>query len=178
MTFRIISDMLHRGEPRGYLYELVDEYMQRQSKALRPALLIATCCALGGKAPDALPSAAAVELLHTSFLIHDDIEDGSRKRRGGPTLHAQHGVPLALNAGDGLVALTAQILARNRAIGAAGASAAIREFNVALRHTTEGQTLELGWRRDNRLDVSVSEYLEMILKKSSWYTTILPCRVG
>jgi geranylgeranyl diphosphate synthase type II len=178
MTLAAISELLQRGAPRSYLYDLVHEYACRQSKALRPGLLIATCCALGGTAADALPSAAALELLHTSFLIHDDIEDGSSIRRGGPTMHAQHGVPLPLNAGDALVAQTAEMLAENQAMGAAAAWAAITEFNTALRHTTEGQALELGWRRDNRLDVRVDEYLEMILKKSSWYTVILPCRVG
>ncbi|MEI2655390.1 MAG: polyprenyl synthetase family protein [Microthrixaceae bacterium] len=44
----------------------------------------------------------AIELLHNTFLIHDDIADGSLRRRGGPTLHEEVGVGLALNAGDAL----------------------------------------------------------------------------
>ncbi len=44
--------------------------------------------------------AAAVELFHNALLIHDDIEDESDVRRGRPTLHADHGVALAINAGE------------------------------------------------------------------------------
>ena len=46
-----------------------------------------------------------MELLHNAFLIHDDLQDGSERRRGHPTLHALHGMPLAVNAGDALATL-------------------------------------------------------------------------
>jgi geranylgeranyl diphosphate synthase type II len=62
---------------------------------------------------DALPSATAIEMLHNAFLVHDDIEDESDLRRGMPTMHAEHGVPIAVNAGDMLTALSAQILRDN-----------------------------------------------------------------
>jgi geranylgeranyl diphosphate synthase type II len=51
---------------------------------------------------EGLGPAVAIELLHNAFLVHDDIEDGSRRRRGRPTLHELHGTPLAVNAGDAL----------------------------------------------------------------------------
>ena len=49
----------------------------------------------------------------THFLVHDDIEDESELRRGMPTLHAKHGVPIAVNAGDMLTALSVRILRDN-----------------------------------------------------------------
>ena len=71
----------------------------REGKGLRPALCLATCEAFGGSVEDALHVAAAIELLHAAFLIHDDIEDGSEKRRGRSAMHVEYGVPIALNAG-------------------------------------------------------------------------------
>ena len=47
--------------------------------------------------------AVAIEILHNGLLIHDDIQDGSEMRRGRPTLHALHGAPLAINAGDAMM---------------------------------------------------------------------------
>ena len=60
-----------------YLRAPAAEYLERGGKGLRPALCLATCRAFGGDAEDALPSAAAIELPHTAFLVHDDVEDDS-----------------------------------------------------------------------------------------------------
>jgi geranylgeranyl diphosphate synthase type II len=46
------------------------------------------------------------------------------------------------------------------------------------RESIEGQAIELGWRRDNAISLSEADYLEMVLKKTCWYTTIFPSRVG
>ena len=74
----------------------------RAGKRLRPALLLAACEAFGGDLRDALPAAVSLELMHNAFLVHDDIEDASARRRGGAALHVEHGVPLAVHAGDAL----------------------------------------------------------------------------
>ena len=47
--------------------------------------------------------AVAVECFHKASLVHDDIEDNDAERYGEPALHSQHGVPVALNAGDLLI---------------------------------------------------------------------------
>jgi geranylgeranyl diphosphate synthase type II len=52
------------------------------------------------------------------------------------------------------------------------------EFSTAMWHTLEGQALELGWRRDGVTDLSPGNYLELILGKTCWYTTIAPLRIG
>ena len=96
-----------------YLAGPAAEYLKRGGKGLRPALCLATCEAFGGQVDDALPSAAAIELFHTAFLVHDDVEDDSDLRRGEPTLHRQYGQALAINAGDGLAVLALGALRDN-----------------------------------------------------------------
>ena len=80
---------------------------------MRPSICIATARAFGASASDAIRSAVAIELLHNAMLVHDDIQDGSVMRRGRPTLHVLHGVPLAINAGDALFLLSLRPLFDN-----------------------------------------------------------------
>ena len=179
LTRREVRRHLPRSEPAGYLYDLVADYPRRGGKMLRPCLCIAAAKAFGADAADAVASAASIELLHNALLIHDDIEDGSDQRRGVPTLHALHGMPLALNAGDALAVLSLHPLKENA--HRLGHSLALRIFEETERvayETTEGQALELGWCRDNRTDLGDEDYLTMVLKKTCWLTTIHPLRVG
>ena len=96
-------------EPQRHLYGLVRDFLDRAGKGLRPALCIATARALGGRAEDALPAAAGLEMLHNAFLVHDDIEDGSDSRRGVATMHRRVGVPIAVNTGDAMNALAMRL---------------------------------------------------------------------
>lgn len=162
-----------------YLIDPAAEYLSRGGKALRPALCLATCEAFGGDPARALPSAAAIELLHTAFLVHDDVEDESDLRRGGPTLHRRYGRAAAMNAGDGLAVLALGALRENeRLLGGRLAARVWAEFDFMARQTVEGQALELGWQRDGLTDLGPDDYLDLIMKKTCWYTTLLPLRVG
>ena len=82
-------------------------------KRLRPAFVFAGCEALGAPPERALPAAAAVELVHTYSLIHDDLPcmDDDAERRGRPTVHVAYGEANALLAGDALLALAFETLA-------------------------------------------------------------------
>ena len=118
-------------------------------------------------------------MLHNAFLVHDDIEDESDLRRGLPTMHAEHGVPIAVNAGDMLTALSVRMLRDNLArLGMPLASRVYDEFDHMMQESLEGQAMELGWVRDNRCDVTDDDYLRMVLKKTCWYSFIHPCRIG
>ncbi len=179
ITREALAAYLPRREPRRYLYDLLAEYPRRPGKMMRPSLCIATARAFGAKLADAVPTAAAIELLHNALLIHDDIEDESTQRRGQPTLHAMHGVPLAINAGDTLTLMSLRPLLRN--IDAIGPRLAVRildETQRMARESAEGQAMELGWRRDNVNTVDDAAYMEMVLKKTCWFGTIYPSRVG
>lgn len=162
-----------------YLELPATEYLERGGKGLRPALCLATCSAFGGQVEDAVPSAAAIELLHTAFLVHDDVEDDSDLRRGEPTLHRRYGRGLAINAGDGLAVFALGALRDNeRLLGGRLAARIWSEFDFMARQTVDGQARELGWQRDGRTDLTPDDYLDLIMKKTCWYTTLLPLRVG
>ncbi|KZM69885.1 polyprenyl synthetase [Nocardia terpenica] len=79
-------------------------------KLFRPALAICACIACGGKPESAAPAAVAAELVHNFTLIHDDVMDGDRTRRGRSTVWALWGVSDAVLLGDGLHALAAEVL--------------------------------------------------------------------
>lgn len=85
--------------------QMVREHLHTGGKRLRARLAIAALEALGGQAERAVPWASACELLHNATLIHDDVQDGDRTRRGHPTVWARHGKAQAINAGDLLLML-------------------------------------------------------------------------
>lgn len=170
---------LRPSEPGSDLYDLASDYPQRGGRALRASLCISSARAFGASAADALNSAVALELLHNAFLVHDDVEDGSEERRGAPALHVLHGVPIAVNVGDALAMLSLRPLLENRInLGPRLALRILEEAARMANESVEGQAMELAWRRDNALDLVEADYLRMILKKTCWYTTIYPCRVG
>jgi geranylgeranyl diphosphate synthase type II len=174
-----LCDYLRPREPQRHLYTLVADYPRRGGRMLRPSLCIATARAFGASTEDAVRTAVALELLHNAFLVHDDVEDDSDERRGQPTLHSLYGVPVAVNVGDALTLLGLRALIDNRKqLGPRLALRILEEAERMARESIEGQAVELGWRRDNALSLSEADYLEMVLKKTCWYTTIYPSRVG
>lgn len=161
------------------IYELMMDYPMRDGKALRPALSVAVCRALGGKKQSVLPTAAVLELYHNAFLIHDDIEDGSDIRRSKPTLHQLHGVPTAVNVGDGMLAITIPPLLDNtERIGLGGALKILRIVSDMARISAEGQMTELNWIRNNTWNHADKDYIRMVHKKTGWYSFIAPAMVG
>jgi geranylgeranyl diphosphate synthase type I len=76
--------------------------LARRGKRLRPRLVLEVAREEGGRLDDAINAACAVEIVHEFSLIHDDIEDGDRLRRGRETLWSRFGLAHALNAGDAL----------------------------------------------------------------------------
>jgi geranylgeranyl diphosphate synthase, type II len=175
----VISQSIPAGEPRRHLYDLITDHLSSAGKGIRPALCIATCRAFGGTTEQALPSAAALELLHNAFLVHDDVEDSSEFRRGRPTLHQAHGVPLAVNVGDAMNALSLRVLKQNMPLlGPELTWRIFDEFDHMMSETIEGQAMELGWIRDNNCETTEDDYVLMVLKKTCWYSFIHPCRIG
>lgn len=155
------------------------EYPLREGKGFRPALCLSMCQACGGRMGDALDTAAALEMFHNAFLIHDDIEDESVSRRGSPALHTKYGIPIATNVGDGLNMLAMRTLLGNvELLGLERSLSVILEVDRMARESTEGQSIELDWVRHNTPDVSTRDYLLMARKKTCWYTCIAPLRMG
>jgi geranylgeranyl diphosphate synthase type II len=176
---RAMLDAIPDGEPHRWLYRLMRAYPTRTGKGLRPALCLAACGAFGGAQSDAFGVAVVIEMLHNAFLVHDDIADGSLRRRGRSTLPADHGPGLALNAGDALAVLANQLLRRHtHDLAPTLAERVFAEFDAMALRTIEGQATELGWQRERVTDITPEDYLGLILHKSCWYTTIHPLRVG
>ncbi|HLE88525.1 MAG TPA: polyprenyl synthetase family protein [Candidatus Limnocylindria bacterium] len=165
------------GEQDGHarpLYEMLsyhlglDETEGPRGKRLRPLLGLLAFKALGGDYRKTLPAAAAVELGHNFSLVHDDIEDSDRERRHRPTLWAIWGVPLAINAGDALFALSRLALYRlmkEEEYEPQKLLDVMRVYDETCLALCEGQYLDISFER--RTDVTVDEYIEMITKKTA-----------
>jgi geranylgeranyl diphosphate synthase type I len=139
---------------------------EARGKRIRPLLVLLCAEAAGGEWENALPAAAAVELLHNFSLIHDDIQDKSLLRRGRPTVWSKWGVAQAINAGD--VMFTQAFIAVQRMAETVSPVSAW-EANKLLQETclrlTEGQYLDISF--ETRRLVSMNEYWPMITGKTS-----------
>ena len=180
----LVLDEIRRIVPAGspyarILYDLMLDYPLRAAKALRPAICIATCRALGGRLEPVLPSAAVLELYHNAFLIHDDVEDLSEKRRDEPTLHESWGMPIAVNVGDAMLALTLTPLLDNmRVLGMGKAVRILQAVARMAQESAEGQAIELAWVREGRFDQRDGDYEQMVAKKTSYYSFVTPMVIG
>ncbi len=136
-------------------------------KRLRPLLCLMACEAVGGDAMQAVPAAAALEILHNFSLVHDDIEDGDETRRHRPTVWKLWGAPQAINAGDGMFALAFAAMQRlsRRGVAPERTLAALGVFTETCVALTEGQHLDMSF--EQRTHVTVAEYLRMIQGKTA-----------
>ncbi len=122
------------------------EFLRRPGKRFR-ARLVESCWALAGGEEGAMPAALplVVEILHAGSLIVDDIEDGSRARRGGPALHHLYGLPVALNAGNWMYFWPLLLLDRLD-LPAPRVASLQRRARQALARCHQGQALDLALR--------------------------------
>ena len=150
---------------------------ENAGKRIRPALVLLCCESCGGAWEQALPAAAAVELLHNFSLIHDDIEDRDELRRGRPTLWRQWGEAQAINSGDAMFAMAhlALLRSRERGVPAERVMRAMLAFDAMCVHLTVGQHLDLSFEQRN--DVSAAEYMQMIEGKTAALTAA-SCEIG
>jgi geranylgeranyl diphosphate synthase type II len=102
-------------------------------KRVRPVLALATARAVGIEPESVLPAAAAIELIHTYSLIHDDLPamDDDELRRGRPTSHVKFGEDVAILAGDGLFAEAMSLFASRQEGEADRVRAALAELSAA-----------------------------------------------
>jgi geranylgeranyl diphosphate synthase, type II len=116
-------------------------------KRIRPVLALATAEAVGRPPEEVLPLAAAIEMLHTYSLIHDDLPamDDDELRRGKPTCHVAFGEDVAILAGDGLFAEALRLALDEQQGEPAQVIAAIREVVTAAgtRGMVGGQFLDV-----------------------------------
>jgi geranylgeranyl diphosphate synthase type II len=128
------------------LQEAMAYSLMAGGKRLRPMLVLAACEAVGGRPETAMPAAVAVEMVHTYSLIHDDLPamDDDQLRRGRPTSHVVFGEALAILAGDALLTLAFEVLARDVSPGSLAAACCVDLASGAGRcGMVAGQVLDI-----------------------------------
>ena len=146
-------------------------------KRLRPMLVLMAAEACGGSAQAALPAACAVEMVHTYSLIHDDLPamDDDDLRRGLPTCHKQFGEAMAILAGDGLLALAFEVLAKGvQPPGVAAECCAALAEAAGACHLVGGQADDM----DGDLSEGGLAALESIHRRKTGAMILVSLRLG
>ena len=158
------------GPAAGSTEAIARDWLGRSGKRWRPFLVACTYRALWNGSAEPLPSdlrklALAVECFHKASLVHDDIEDNDPLRYGQPTLHQEHGLPVALNVGDFLIGEGYRMISQ----AAAPAERKARMLATAVgghRNLCIGQGEELCWAGARR-PLSVAEVLNIFRLKTA-----------
>lgn len=140
------------------LREASQHILDAGGKRIRPRLTLLAYEAVNGSNPEeAIPVAAAVELVHTATLVHDDINDHGSLRRGRPTVNARWGRTFALLTGDYLFTKVYELMAPYKDLNIIFANA-----TIAL---VEGETLQAAAAKSGQLDRET--YARIIAKKTA-----------
>lgn len=132
----LIEENLEHFVPVLYpvrLYESMRYSLLAGGKRLRPVLCLAACELVGGTTNMAMPTACALEMIHTMSLIHDDLPsmDNDDYRRGIPTNHKVYGEAMAILAGDALLAYAFHVIAQTEAVPAQRVLEVVRRLGLA-----------------------------------------------
>jgi geranylgeranyl diphosphate synthase type II len=161
MVDRRLHALVRRGEPRD-IRDACRYVLSGGGKRVRAVLVLLSCEAAGGRSQSALDAAAAIEVLHNFTLVHDDVMDNSRERRGRPTVHVRWDLNTALLTGDVLLGVAYRTLLRDR-VHLVERIAHL--FTRGLLEVCEGQALDLAF--EQRSDVAIPDYFRMIEKKTA-----------
>lgn len=162
----------------AYLYAPLREFSENGGKRHRPLICMLAAQATGGDPARARSAAAAIEHFQSAALIHDDIADKGRLRRGKPCMYLTEGVGRAINCGDYDLTLVCDAVLRDRGLDDATKLRVIGELTAMMQRTVEGQALDLGWVQDGRFDITVDDYLVMAALKTAHYSGAVPLAVG
>lgn len=138
-------------------------------KRLRPLLTILTARAMGYQGDDVYPLACSLEFLHSATLLHDDIVDGAKLRRGRESAHVRFGSTHTILAGDVLLALA------NRLVAEYDNPELTKLLSEALLQTATGEILEIAHLRD--VDLPLDTYFSIITGKTA-YLIQASCQCG
>ncbi len=143
------------------LFAPIDYTLSLGGKRLRPVMLLAAADLFGGDLRSTSNAAIAVEMFHNFTLLHDDLMDRSPLRRGMPTVYCKWDENTAILSGDAMTALAWRYL-----LSTPQASPRLYEvFNEMCMDIYRGQQYDMDFEQRN--DVSISEYLEMIRLKTA-----------
>lgn len=131
--------------------QMAQEHLQTGGKRIRARLALAAAEAMGVDRRDAVPWAAACELLHNAAIIHDDIQDGDAVRRGRPALWSRYGVGQAINAGD-LMLMLAPLAVEHAPVDDSVKYKLCRALSSRAEETVRGQCADIDLLSSRRLD--------------------------
>ena len=162
--FNIQLEKFMRGGSPETLYNAMRHLPLAGGKRLRPVLSMISCEAVNGDVIKVIPLSIACELAHNFTLVHDDIMDKSKMRRGLPSVHIKYGESTAINAGDLLFDKAFESM--HKTTGDVNVFKNV-EYGLidCIREISEGQQLDMEF--EQRKMVSEEEYLEMIRKKTA-----------
>lgn len=162
---RALSGNLSHHEPK-IIYDAIRYIPLSGGKRLRPIITMLACEAVGGVPEKTIPFGVALEYLHNSTLIHDDIIDNDKWRRGLPTTHEKFGLPIAIIAGDALIGETYRMLSYMSPpeIQTVTFKELVRSIADAAKNFYEGETMDIEFSK--RIDVTIPQYMIMIEKKT------------
>ncbi|MCJ7572009.1 MAG: polyprenyl synthetase family protein [Candidatus Thermoplasmatota archaeon] len=163
---RALNGALTPKEPK-IIYDAIRWIPLSGGKRLRPIIAMLSCEAVGGRSENTIPLGIALECLHNATLIHDDIIDGDKWRRGLQTTNEKFGLPLAIVAGDGLIGETYRMLSYMAPpeLKSMVYKEIIRSIADAAKRLYEGEAMDIEF--DTRYDVTIPEYMLMIEKKTA-----------
>ncbi len=164
-----LSNLRLPEQPAG-LYSPIVYTLDCGGKRLRPVLTLAACEALGADPMRSIHQAVAIEMFHNFTLLHDDVMDNADVRRGRPTVHKKWNNETAILSGDAMLTTSTMLLSVKAGDHLAQA---LELFNGTAMNIYEGQQLDMDF--ENRSDVTVEEYMEMIRLKTS---VLLGCACG
>jgi geranylgeranyl diphosphate synthase type I len=163
---KTIDHMIDRYfvDKTGELNKAAAHLLAAGGKRLRPAVLMLAADAVKpGSSDELLHAALALEVTHTFTLIHDDIMDDDRLRRGVPTVHTQWDMPTGILAGDVLYSRAFEHICMTNGKDDAKVRA-ITMLAKACADICEGQHMDMSF--EHRTDVDEPEYMEMVRKKT------------
>jgi len=153
------------GNPNE-IYEAASYLIEHGGKRLRPFMVIKSCEILGGTLKQALPAAAAIEMVHNFTLIHDDIMDNDEMRHGVPTTHTKFGIPVGILAGDVLFSKAFETISRDSKMPKDVRLGLVSNLAKACSEVCEGQALDIMMAQSKKIPTE-KQYIEMIEKKTS-----------
>ena len=160
----LTGNLIHR-EPKIF-YDALRWIPLSGGKRLRPIITMLACEAVGGVPDKTIPLGVALEYMHNSTLIHDDIIDRDEWRRGLETTHIKFGIPFAIIAGDALIGETYRMLSYMAPpeMESTTYKEIIRSIADAAKNFYEGEAMDIEFQE--RFDVTLPEYMIMIEKKT------------
>ena len=163
---RALTGNLSPREPEIF-YDALRWIPLSGGKRLRPIIAMLSCEAVGGVPEPTIPFGISLEYMHNSTLIHDDIIDKDKWRRGLQTTHEKFGIPFAILAGDALIGETYRMLSYMAPpeLNSVTYKELIRSIAEAAKEFYEGEALDIEFAV--RLDVTIPQYMRMIEKKTA-----------